>query len=58
MEHAHFALAVPDDPNLIGRIVAALATQSDPPISAARSGEVVLFFESVTADLMLRSRVI
>ena len=57
MDHATFALAIPDDPDLIGRIVTALASQSDPPISAARSGQTVLTFESVTAELMLRSRV-
>jgi hypothetical protein len=31
--------------------------RGDPPISAARNGQTVLTFESVTAELMLRSRV-
>lgn len=58
MARARFALAVPDDPDLIGRLVTALATQSDPPISVARNGQTVLAFESVTGEMMLRSRVI
>ena len=58
MATAHFALALPDDPDLIGRIVTALAVQSDPPVSVARSDQTVLAFESATADVMLRSRVV
>jgi hypothetical protein len=57
MDHARFSLAIPDDPDLIGRIVTALASQSDPPISASRSGQTVLTFPSLTAELMLRGRV-
>ena len=57
MDRARFTLALPDDPDLIGRLTTALASQNDPPISAARSGQVVMAFESLTADLMLRSRV-
>jgi hypothetical protein len=58
MTHARITLALPDDPDLIGRLTTALAAQSDPPISLARSGETVLAFESVTGDTMLRSRVV
>jgi hypothetical protein len=58
MDRARFTLVVPDDSDLIGRLTTALALQSDPPISIARSGEAVLAFESVTAEIMLRSRVV
>ncbi|MEA2313047.1 MAG: hypothetical protein QOE28_3015 [Solirubrobacteraceae bacterium] len=58
MDRACLTLALPDDPGLLGRLVTALAVQSDPPISVARSGEAVLAFESLTGELMLRSRVI
>jgi hypothetical protein len=52
------ALALPDDPDLIGRLTTALAVQSDPPISLARSDEAVITFHSITPPMMLRSRVI
>jgi hypothetical protein len=42
----------------LSRLVTALELQADPPISAARSGETVLVFESLTPPMMLRSRVI
>jgi hypothetical protein len=58
MDRSRFTLALPDDPDLIGRLTTALATQHDPPISIARSGETVLAFESLTAEIMLRSRVV
>ena len=53
-----FALALPDDAALLGRLTTALQLQSDPPISLARSGEAVITFESSTPPLMLRSRVV
>lgn len=55
---ATFALAVPDDPELLGRLTTALAVQADPPIALAKSGETVISFESSTSDPMLQCRVV
>jgi hypothetical protein len=53
-----FALALPDDPDLLARLTTALQLQSDPPISLKRSGEAVITFESITPQMMIRSRVV
>jgi hypothetical protein len=58
VDRSRFAIVLPDDADLIGRVMIALAAQSDPPISVSRSGQAVLAFESTTGDMMLRSRVI
>lgn len=58
MDHARFVLAVPDDPDLVARLTAAVTAQSDPPISVSRSPTAVLAFEAGTGDMMLRSRVV
>jgi hypothetical protein len=58
MDRARFALALPDDPELLARLTAELSRQSDPPISVGRSATAVLAFESSTGEMMLRSRVV
>jgi hypothetical protein len=58
MATAHFAVVLPDDPELLGRLTAAIAAQSDPPIAVGRSEHAVIAFESVTGEMMLRSRVV
>jgi hypothetical protein len=57
MESARFALVVPDDPVLLARLHAALASQSDPPIAIDRAATAVLSFECETWEPILRSRV-
>jgi hypothetical protein len=55
---ARYALALPDEAELLARLTTALGGQGEPPILVARSGEAVIAFESATTELMLRSRVI
>jgi hypothetical protein len=57
MEPARFALVVPDDPDLLARLQAALASQSAPPIAVGRAATAVLSFECETWEPILRSRV-
>ena len=58
MDAATFALAVPDDPDLLARLMAVIAAQSDPPIAVDRTRTTVLAFTCDTWGPMLRSRVI
>jgi hypothetical protein len=58
VDPARFALAVPDDSDLLARLTAALAAQSAPPISIDRTPTAVLSFECETWEPMLRSRVV
>ena len=55
---ASFALSIPDDPELVARLTAAVEHESDPPITVGRSRTAVLAFEAETGEMMLRSRVI
>jgi len=57
MDPARFALALPDDPDLLGRLAAELAGQGPPPVEVRRSAAAVLAFEAQTGEMMLRSRV-
>jgi hypothetical protein len=58
MEPAHFAITIPDDPELVERLSAAIARQSEPRITLGRSRTAVLTFECETPAMMLRGRVI
>jgi hypothetical protein len=58
MDPASFTLALPDDPELIGRLTDKIAAQGDPPITIARCPTAVVWFQCTTWDGMLRSRVI
>lgn len=58
MVRARFTMALPNDPQLLGRPATALQVQADPPNSLRPSGEAVVEFESCTSDLVLRCRVI
>ena len=57
MEPATFALAIPDDPDLLARLSGALAAQADPPIAVHRTSTAVLSFTCATWGPMLKSRV-
>ncbi len=56
MESAHVAVTVPDDPELLDRLTAALSQA--PNIRVSRSRTAVVTFECETWEPMLRSRVI
>jgi hypothetical protein len=58
MASVRMRLAVPDEPELLDRLAAALAAQGEPAISVARGRTAVLTFEAATGEMMLRSRVI
>ena len=56
MDPARFALALPDDPDLLARLTAELATQGAPRVDVRRSAAAVLAFEAPTGEMMLRRR--
>lgn len=58
MDPAHFAITIPDEPELVERLSAEIARQSEPRITVGRSRTAVLTFECETPRLMLRGRVV
>jgi hypothetical protein len=58
VDTARFALAVPDDSELLARLASSLAAQHDPPTSIGRASTAVLSFECATWEPLLRSRVL
>jgi hypothetical protein len=58
VDPARFALAVPDDSELLARLIAVLAAQNAPPISIDGTPTAVLSFACETWEPMLRSRVV
>lgn len=58
MDPARFSLALPDDPDLLSRVTAAVGAQSAPTISVGRDRTAIVTFIADTGDIMLRSRVI
>jgi len=58
VEHARFTLVLPNEPELLDRLITAVAVQDGPPITVGRSATAVLAFECDTWDGMLRSRVV
>jgi hypothetical protein len=58
VDPAPFALAVPDESDLLARLTSALAAQNAPPISIDRTPTAVLSFECETWEPLLRSRVV
>jgi hypothetical protein len=57
MDAARLVFAVPDDPDVLDKLRAAVAAQADPPIAVERPAAAVLAFECATWDMILRSRV-
>ena len=51
------SFALPDNPELIARLATRFASDGDPPVSFRRTS-TVLTFDSLTSEMMLRSRVI
>lgn len=58
MERTHFAITIPDEPELVERLTAEIARQRAPRITVGRSRTAVLTFECDTPRMMLRGRVV